>query len=90
MISLVFIDILVVLVLNRFHHLDKNSQDLWYKNIHKNQADHDKDLKNSLKSSWYMAVKCQEVLGSLCHDRFGFYGYFSVQDLGYFCLNDGI
>ena len=45
-----------------------------------------------------MAVKCQEVfvmiglvfMGSLCHDWFGFYGYFSVGDLGYFCLNDGI
>ena len=26
----------------------------------------------------------------LCHDWFGFYGYFSLRGLGYFCLNDGI
>ena len=37
-----------------------------------------------------MAVKYQEVLGSLCLDQFGFYGYFSLRDLGYFCLNDEI
>ena len=28
--------------------------------------------------------------GGLCHEWFGFYGYFSLRGFHYFCLNDGI
>ena len=65
MIVLVFMDILFLEILVIFVKMMEFSWDLWDLNFHKNQTDQDKDLKNSLKSPYYMAVKCQEVLGPL-------------------------
>ena len=65
MIVLVFMDILFLEILVIFVKMMEFSWDLRDLNFHKNQTDQDKDLKNSLESPYYMAVKCQEVLGPL-------------------------
>ena len=65
MIGLVFMNMKISAFSPKAHHGDKNSHNLWDLNIHKNQTDNEKDLRNSLKSPYCMAVKYQEALGSL-------------------------